>query len=172
MITSHTNLLRQLHEYVDEYIEYLFERSSVVTPEITSDLRKIIDELEELQKRRDQRLEAEQLARRIGDQLAHLRMFTAEPSRRRTLPSQPQQTLLDAFRAYFNQEIAYLDRVEGGVQREQVNLLLADIIADLKALALHPTDEQALQLATDLEAKREQVKQLQRPWQQMQSRSR
>jgi hypothetical protein len=171
MLTPHTNLVRQLHEYVDAYIAYLFERSSGATPEITTDLHQIIEELEALQKHRDQDAEAERLARRIGDQLAHLRMLTAEPAQRRILPSPPKQTLLDAFHAYFNQEIAYLARVEGAVQREHINLLLGDIIADLKALALHPTDEQALWLAADLEAKREQVKHLQRPWQQVHDQS-
>ncbi len=167
MITPHTSLLQQLHEYVDAYIVYLFDRASGATPEVITDLHQIIDELEALQKHRDQDAEAERLAQRIGDQLAHLRMLTLEPAQRRTLPSRPKQTLLDAFHAYFNQEIAYLARVEGAAQREQINLLLGDIIADLKALALHPTDEQALWLAADLKAKREQVKKLQRPWQQV-----
>jgi hypothetical protein len=106
MITPHTSLLQQLYEYVDEYIAYLFERSDGAIPEATADLHQIIDELEALQKHRDQRAEAEQLARRISDQLAHLRMLTVEPTQRRTLPSRPKQTLLDAFHAYFNQEIA------------------------------------------------------------------
>ncbi len=50
---------------------------------------------------------------------------------------------------------------------DQLNLLLGDIIADLQALALHPTEDQAMQLAADLERKRRQVEMLERPWQQL-----
>ena len=62
-------------------------------------------------------------------------------------------------------------RAQGKVEREQTSLLLSDVIADLKALALHPNDEQALQLAADLEVKREQLRKLQRPWQQAQAKA-
>ncbi len=76
--------------------------------------------------------------------------------------------LASTFQTYLNQEIAYLATVSDSTRPDQLNLLLGDIIADLKALALHPTDEQAMQLAADLDRKRQQVEMLDRPWQQQQ----
>jgi plasmid maintenance system antidote protein VapI len=166
MVTPHTTLLQQVHEYVDAYIAYLGKGTTVATPEINAELHQIIRELESLQTHPDQAAEATRLSQRIGDQLAHLRMVSEQPPSQAS-PSRPQQTLAQAFRDYLQQEITYLARVSGGTRREQTNLLLGDIIADLKALALHPTDEQAIRLAADLEAKREQLANLQRPWQQM-----
>ena len=73
---------------------------------------------------------------------------------------------MQALQDYISSEIDYLARAGGATRRIQTNLLLGDIIADLKALALHPDDQQALMLAADLESKREQLSKIQRPWQQ------
>ncbi|HEX6292865.1 MAG TPA: hypothetical protein VFZ66_27010 [Herpetosiphonaceae bacterium] len=172
MITSHTNLLRQLHEYVDEYVDYLATCANTPAScaEVRDDIRKIIQELEALQAHPDQRSEAERLSQRVGDQIAHLRMLHAQMPARPVRPSQPRRTLTQAFQDYINTEVEYLARAGGGAQRTQINALLSDVIADLKALTLNPTDEQALVLAHDLEIKREQLKRLQRPWQQLLSR--
>ena len=92
-------------------------------------------------------------------------------TRRHAATSKPQRTLVEAFKQYLAEEVDYLTRISGSTRREQTNVLLGDIIGDLKALALHPTDEQSMMLAADLERKCAQVQKLQRPWQQMHSRS-
>jgi hypothetical protein len=173
MITSHAKLLTQLHEYVDEYIDYMSIRPEQSLVEANEELRKIIAELESLQAHPDQRAEAARLSQRIEDQIGHLNMLMAQVNQRqrRTAPSRPKQTLAQAFQSYLSTEIDYLLRSSGGARREQCCLLLGDVIADLKALALHPTDEQALQLAADLEAKRTQLRKLERPWQQIEARA-
>ena len=172
MITNHAKLLEQVHEYVDEYIKYLGTHPEAPVAEANDELRRIIGELEKLQSDPDQQAEAARLSHRISDQLGHLNILLEQAQRkaRPQTPSRQQQTLADAFRNYLNTEVDYLMRAQGKVAREQTNLLLSDVIADLKALALHPNDEQALQLAADLEAKREQLRKLQRPWQQAQAK--
>jgi len=86
--------------------------------------------------------------------------------RRQHQVSHEKRTLAQAFQEYLSTEVEYLARAGGGLQRQQTNLLLSDVIEDLKALSLHPTNDQALVLARDLEVKEEQLRKLQRPWQQ------
>ena len=173
MITNHAQLLKQVHEYVDEYIKYLGTHPEAPVTEANDELRRIIGELEKLQSDPDQQAEAARLSNRISDQLGHLNILLEQAQRkaRPQTPSRQQQTLAEAFRNYLNSEVDYLMRAQGKVEREQTSLLLSDVIADLKALALHPNDEQALQLAADLEVKREQLRKLQRPWQQAQAKA-
>src|SRR5688572_8110 len=64
MITSHAKLLTQLHEYVDEYIDYMSIRPEQSLVEANEELRKIIGELESLQAHPDQRAEAARLSQR------------------------------------------------------------------------------------------------------------
>jgi CRP-like cAMP-binding protein len=166
MITSHARLLQQLHEYVDEYIAYIGNQSSQATVQATNDLRWVIHELEDLQKNPAQPHRVERVRESISDQLERLRQFHAAERARKAVRPQ-HRTLAQLFQEYIQQEIDYLMRGSEGVRREQVNLLLGDVIADLKALALHPTEAQAKQLAADLEKKREQIAKLQRPWQEL-----
>ena len=167
MISSHAKLLEQVHEYVDEYIAYLGDHASAVTPQVNDDLRGVIHDLEVLQTHPDQPQRVERVAEGICDQLERLRQLH-NPTRSRQTLSRPKRTLAQAFQEYIEQEVNYLAQVGGSTRREQVNLLLGDIITDLNALALHPTDEQAELLAADLEKKRRQLEKLERPWQQMQ----
>lgn len=168
MVTNHAKLLKQVHEYVDDYIGYLGTQPESSLVEANEELRKIIGELENLQSQPDQQAEAARLTNRIADQLGHLNvlLMRTQNTMRRPKPSGAKQTLAEAFRNYLNTEVDYLMRAGGSVRREQTNLLLGDVIADLKELALHPTDEQALELAADLDHKRTQLAKLQRPWQQ------
>lgn len=165
MATVHTSLLQQIQRYIEEYVSYLGSTTSIATPQVNDDLRRIIDELEQLQAHPQQTEETQRLAARIGDQIEHLRHSSESP--RRAVVRHPQQTLAQALHRYIDQEMIYLAKVGGSARRDQINLLLSDIIADLKALALDPTDEQAEQLAADIDAKRQQASNLQRPWQQM-----
>lgn len=173
MVTSQAKLLNQLHEYVDEYVNYLSICSDSSCDDVNADLRRIIAELEELQAHPDQKAQTDKIAQRVSDQIEHLRMLKDLSSRtRRSAPtSKPRRTLADAFKQYLAEEVDYLTRVGGSARRDQTNVLLGDIIGDLKALALHPSDEQSMMIAADLERKSAQVQKLQRPWQQMNSRS-
>ncbi len=163
MISNKANLLASVHEYVDQYIAHLDTNSVEHLDAANRDLRRVISELERLNEHVDQPEKIDRLNAYISAQVDTLRATAQKPAPR-TL-SHPKQTLAQAFRDYINTEIAYLTKASGGVQRQQVNLLLSDVIADLKALALHPDDEQAFMLAKDLAAKEEQLHKLQRPWQ-------
>lgn len=165
MVANHASLLRQLRDYVDEHVTYLGKTEHRAGDEANADLRRIIAELEELLAHPDQQAEAARLQARIENQLAHLRSINTRTAAKRPAPSRPQQTLVPAFQSYINEEVAYLLRVSGGAHREQTNLLLSDIVGDLKALALRPNEKQSEQLAADLDRKCEQVRKLQRPWQ-------
>lgn len=169
MITNHAKVLKQLHEYVCDYIDYAGTRPEASLAEANEELKKIIGELEELQAHPDQPAEAAHVSTRLADQLRHLQLQLerTEHRRQRAQPSHQKRTLAQAFSDYLCTEVDYLMKAGGGTRREQTNLLLGDVIADLKALALHPTDEQALQLAADLECKRAQLQKLERPWQQV-----
>jgi hypothetical protein len=159
-----TTLLRELHGYVDEYITYLCSGASVPTADANAELRQIIDELEELQTHPEQLAKLADVSRRISNQRARLQRSADQP--RHTPPSSAQRTLVQALQDYISSEIDYLAEVGGARRRIETNLLLGDIIADLKTLALHPDDQQALALAADVEKKRRQVNRIQRPWQQ------
>jgi hypothetical protein len=165
MGTSHTDFLNQLRDYVNEYVRYVVDQSTVVTPEVNDNLRRVIRELEELQKHPDQRQQTERATEGIGDQLARLRQLHAQAGGKQVV-TRPHRTLMQSFQDYIDSEVAYLASIGSNPNREQINLLLGDIIGDLKALSLHPTEEQAERLAADLEQKRAQVIRLQRPWQQ------
>jgi len=165
MITSHTNLLKQLHDYVDEYVLYLDTASEGKIDEANRDLRRLITELEHLQQHSDEPAKVNQLAQDVGAHLDQLRAHTWEQRRQRQV-SHEKRTLAQAFQEYLSTEVDYISRAGGGLRRQQTNLLLSDVIEDLKALSLHPTDDQALVLAHNLEIKEEQLRKLQRPWQQ------
>lgn len=167
MIPAHARLLQQLNDYVSEYVGYLATCGETCRAEVNDDLRRIIEELETLQAHPDQRAESERLAQRLSSQIDHLRALQHPAERRHASVPQPKRSLVQAFQEYIDQEVNYLLKVSGGARREQTNLLLGEIIADLKSLALHPTDQQATMITADLEAKRAQLQKLQRPWQQM-----
>ena len=159
-----TTLLNELHGYVDEYITYLSSGMAGSTADANAELRQIIEELEDLQTHPDRTAKVADVSRRIAVQRAWLRRIPEPPHH--AVPSSAKRTLVQALQDYINSEIDYLARAGGATRRTQTNLLLGDIIADLKALALHPDDQQALVLAADLERKRQQLSTLQRPWQQ------
>jgi hypothetical protein len=163
MITNQTRLFDQLHKYVDEYIDYMNTGAEHGAIEATDQLRRVVHELEALQANPNQPADAIRLEQTINVSLDHLR--TLAQQERRAPVSRPKRTLAQAFRDYLSEEVDYLSRAGGALHREQANLLISDIIADLKALSLRPDDDQALQLAADIEAKREQLNKLQRPWQ-------
>jgi hypothetical protein len=169
MITNKANLLTTLHEYVDQYIGYIDTTSEAQLDAANRDLRRVITELEGLQQHVDQPKHIDQLTQYLCERIDQLRAVVPTPAPKAV--SRPKQTLAQAFRDYINTEVAYITNHRGNMQRQQANLLLSDIIADLKALALHPTDEQALNLARDLETKEHQLHKLQRPWQQASNRS-
>jgi hypothetical protein len=158
-----TTLLNELHGYVDEYIAYLSSGIAGSTADANAELRQIIAELEDLQTHPDRTAKVAAVSRRIAARRAWLRRIADQPYR--AAPSSAKRTLVQALQDYINSEIDYLARVGGATRRIQTNLLLGDIIADLKALALHPDDQQALVLAADLESKRQQLSKIQRPWQ-------
>ncbi|GAC1359476.1 MAG: hypothetical protein NVS4B8_15540 [Herpetosiphon sp.] len=164
METSHSSLLQRLHEYVDTYITYLAHCGDSVTDEANADIHRVIRELETLQSHPDQATEANKTAERVSAQLGHLRAIFDKQRAKRAVTVQ-QQSLSQAFRRYLDDEIKFLARSGGSVRGEQANLLLGDIIADLRALSLHPDDEQATRLSNDLEQKRNQLARLERPWQ-------
>lgn len=163
MITNQTSLLNKLHKYVDEYIDYMDSGAEHGMIDATDQLRRVVHELEALQANPNQPAESVRLEQTIDRSLDYLRALAEQ--QRPTPLSRPRRTLAQAFREYINQEVDYLSRAGGTLHHEQANLLIGDIIADLKALSLRPDDDQALQLAADLEAKREQLTKLQRPWQ-------
>ncbi len=156
-------LLNELHGYVDEYIAYLSSGIAGSTPDANAELRQIIEELVDLQTHPDRTAKVADVSRRIAAQRAWLRRTAGMPHH--VAPSSAKQTLVQALQHYISSEIDYLARAGGATRRIQTNLLLGDIIADLKALALHPDDHQALVLAADLENKRQQLSKIQRPWQ-------
>lgn len=166
MNASQTGLLRQLHAYVDEYVSHVSMGACQPDIDANAELRYIIGEIEQIQTHPDQQARVIAVTRHIGDQLEQLRMANQQ-AWQHPHQSASKRTLGQALQDYFNTEIAYVARIGGAARREQTNLLLGDIIADLKALALEPTDEQALRLAADLEVKRKQLNRLQRPWQQI-----
>jgi hypothetical protein len=159
-----TTLLKELHGYVDEYITYLSSGIARSTADANAELRQIIEELEDLQTHPDRTAKVAHVSRRIAAQRAWLRRTTEMPHH--AARSSAKHTLAQALQDYISSEIDYLARAGGATRRIQTNLLLGDIIADLKALALHPDDHQALLLAADLERKRKQLSKIQPPWQQ------
>ena len=165
MSSSQTTLLKQAQAYVDEYVNHVSSGACANEVGANAELRRIIAELEHVQTHPDQPAKVAEVSRQISDQIERLRTACGQPHRH-PAASQSKRTLGQALREYFDSEIEYLARAGGATRREQTNLLLGDLIADLKALALHPNDEQALVLAADLEAKREQLRKVQRPWQQ------
>jgi hypothetical protein len=159
-----TTLLKELHGYVDDYITHLCTGTTVTTADANAELRQIIDELEELQTHPDRMAKIADVSRHIAHQREWLRRNADQLHH--AAPSSAKRTLVQALQDYFSSEVDYLARVGGASRRLQTNLLLGDIIADLKTLALHPDDRQALALAADLERKRSQLAKIQRPWQQ------
>jgi hypothetical protein len=165
MVTHHTTWLTQLHAYVDSYIAYLGEHSTVETPEITTDLHQVIQELERLRTLPAQDSDARHLAQRISDQLGHLRTLLAPPHAP-VRGAQAQRARVQAGRTYLEQELRYLERVSDEAWWEQVRPLLRRLQEDLEALAHHPPAEQEHALAIDLEACRTQLAHAQQLWQQ------
>ncbi len=164
MVTNPTGLLQQLHAYVDTYIAYLSHGTEAHAEQANAEMQRVIHELEHLQAHPDQAAEAEHVTQRIGTLLDQLRSQTQHaPHPHRT--SVPHQSLARAFRSYLDDEITYIARSGRSVVREQANVLLGDVIADLKALSLNPTEEQAQRLTRDLEQKRAELARVQRPWQ-------
>lgn len=107
MVTGHANVLRQMQDYVDEYVTYLESGADADTIESDTELRRIIAELEALQQHPDQHT-ADRLAQRIEAQVRHLRALgTPAPhtqahhhQHHAAHPAQPKQTLSQAFRDY------------------------------------------------------------------------
>lgn len=159
-----TTLLQELHGYVDEYIKHLSSGAAVPTGAANAELRRIIDELEYLQMHPDQATKVADVSRRIAAHRAWLRRTAEQPHH--PAPSSAKRSLAQALQDYISSEIDYLARASGAERRIETNLLLGDIISDLKALALHPDDHQSLVLTADLESKRKQLNEIQRPWQQ------
>ncbi|MBA3948054.1 MAG: hypothetical protein H0X37_26335 [Herpetosiphonaceae bacterium] len=165
MATNTTGLLQQLHAYVDTYIAYLGHGPGAHMDQANSDMQRVIHELEDIQAHPDQAGEAERAMKRISALLDHLR-FQHQQAPHPHRASVQQESLARAFRSYLDDEISYISHTGRSVWRDQTNLLLGDVIADLKALALNPTDEQAARLTQDLEQKRAELARVQRPWQQ------
>ncbi len=165
MVTNPTGLLQQLHAYVETYIAYLSHGTEAHAEQANAEMQRVIHELEHVQAHPDQASEAECATQRISALLDQLRSETQRvPHPHRT--SVPHQSLARAFRSYLDDEITYIARSGRSVAREQANLLLGDVIADLKALSLNPTEAQAHRLTRDLEQKRAELARIQRPWQQ------
>ena len=166
MATNPTGLLQQLHAYVDSYIGYVSQGAEAPLEQANTDMQRVIHELEELQSHPDQAGETDRVTQRISALLDHLRYQNRHaPHPKKTSP--PQESLARAFQSYLDDEITYISRSGRSVWRDQTNLLLGDVIADLKALAMNPTDEQAQRLTKDLEQKRAELARVQRPWQQV-----
>ena len=164
MDMAQTKLLKELHANVDAYITHLSSGTTAPTGDANAELRRIIGELEDLQTYPDQTTKLADVSRRIAAHRAWLQRTTEQLHH--PAPSNAKHTLVQALQDYISSEIDYLARVGGATRRIQTNLLLGDIISDLRTLALHPDDHQSLALTADLERKREQLSKIQRPWQQ------
>ncbi|HEX6290144.1 MAG TPA: hypothetical protein VFZ66_13200 [Herpetosiphonaceae bacterium] len=164
MITTYTDLLKRIDQYVDAYILCLGACSGEQVEQVNDDLRRVIDELQNLQKHPDQRGAVDAVSEQIAARGVQLRALIQPPSPGRS--AQATESLRRALHRYLGAVVVYLEQAGGFVGREHMSLLLGEMIADLRALALHPADEDVMRFAADLETKCEQLPQLQRPWQQ------
>ncbi len=150
------DLLRQLKDYIEAFLKHArsAEDSGV-------ELRQLITALEDIQKHPELRVRVELLAASLRQRTLRLQARLDQPDAE---PSVAGHVLASAFEHYIDDTIAYLDRA-GDLRREQLALLIGDLVADLKLLALHQDIDQLRALSGGIDAKRAQLLSLQRPWQ-------